>query len=53
MSVAQPGPSNVAIPVAADPPRIGAGASTAEWFVFVPRDCKWPKFSGRSGIGIN
>lgn len=49
--VAQPGPSNVTIPVAADPPRIGA--STAEQFVFVPRDRKCPKFSGRLGIGIN
>ncbi|XP_067264237.1 uncharacterized protein [Chanodichthys erythropterus] len=53
VSVAQPGPSNVAIPVAENPPLIGAGASTAERFVFIPRDRKCPKFSGRSGIGIN
>lgn len=53
VSVAQPGPSNVAIPVAVDPPCIGAGASTAERFVFIPWDRKCPKFSGRSGIGIN
>ncbi len=53
VSVAQPGPSNVAIPVVVDPPLIGAGASMAERFVFVPRDRKCPKFSGRPGIGIN
>ncbi|KAL1258891.1 hypothetical protein QQF64_009468 [Cirrhinus molitorella] len=31
--VAQPGPSNISLPVVVDPPLIEAGASTAEWFV--------------------
>lgn len=37
----------------ADPPPVGAGASTAARFVFVSRDRKCPKFSGQSGISIN
>ncbi|KAI2668517.1 Retrovirus-related Pol polyprotein from transposon 17.6 [Labeo rohita] len=37
----------------ADPPLVGADASAMERFVFVPRDRKCPKFSGRSGIGID
>ncbi|XP_050959763.1 uncharacterized protein LOC127161158, partial [Labeo rohita] len=53
VSVAQPGPSNVSIPAVADPPLVGADASAMERFVFVPRDRKCPKFSGRSGIGID
>ncbi|KAL0152450.1 hypothetical protein M9458_052173, partial [Cirrhinus mrigala] len=53
VSVAQPGPSNVFIPAVADPPLVGADASAVERFVFVPRDRKCPKFSGRSGIGID
>lgn len=35
------------------PPRDCLGASQSERFVFVPRDRKCPKFSGKSGIGIN
>ena len=31
----------------------GAGAASADRFVFVPRDRKCPKFSGTSGIGID
>lgn len=29
------------------------GVALTEWFVFIPRDRKCPKFNGRSGIGIN
>nr|XP_021327606.1 uncharacterized protein LOC110438779 [Danio rerio] len=50
---ALPGPSNISIPVVSDPPLIDAGPSSTERFVFVPRDRKCPKFSGRSGIDIN
>lgn len=53
VSVAQPGPSNVSIPAVPAPPLVDAAASTAERFVFVPRDRKCPKFSGRLGIGVD
>lgn len=53
VSVAQLVPSNVSIPVVPAPPLVDAGASTAERFVFVPRDRKCPKFSGRLGIGVD
>ncbi|XP_056317983.1 uncharacterized protein LOC130232232 [Danio aesculapii] len=49
---AVPGPSNISIPVS-DPPLIDAGPSSTERFVFVPRDRRCPKFSGRSGVDIN
>lgn len=45
-------PSGESVRLATDSP-MGAGATTAERFVFIPRDRKCPTFIGRSSIGIN
>ncbi|XP_073724605.1 uncharacterized protein [Misgurnus anguillicaudatus] len=49
----QPGPSNPPVSAVTEPPLVGASASAAERLVFIPRDRRCPKFSGRSGIGID
>ncbi len=35
------------------PSEVNAGTEAVDRFVFVPRDRKCPKFSGKSGVGIN